>query len=848
MENDRNLLMLNSVNTAIAVFANDFSCIDCNRFALEMFCFKDKAEYIDGFYRTMPPFQANGVPSVLFFKKLLSDAFESGKACSEIICRQIDGILVSADVTLQRVQHGDTPVVIGSFYNLSEIKLAMKKAVSASEIAQLYLSAAPLAMELFNDQYRILDCNQQALELLGFSNKTEYLKRNTPEAPDYLYHDIYTLAQDEKNYYKALSDGFTRYEWVFQTEDGGKLLCEITRVRITGVDRIFVVSYINDLSTLKSMATELKKAEAIERENRAKNHFLAQMSHILLTPLNTITGLTEIELQKNNPPETKETFVKIRRSSETLLRIINDIFELSNANSGNLTVSYTQIDAVSLIVDIMLKAVVEWESDEVRLELHVDESLPSMLFGDAIRIKQITNRLLSNAFKFTKAGIVTLHFYTEPASEGHDLTLVITVSDTGHGMTQMQAENLFDIKRYNEQGTIQGMGLGVAVTNSLVQMMNGTMDVVSEKDIGSTFSVRLPMRSGGGAMLGAEIAKILQNIETARNALKQKKSIEYETMPYGKVLVVDDVESNLHVAMGLMKLYGLKVDTATSGLEAFKKIKEGAEYDIIFMDHMMPDMDGIQTAKAIMALGCKFPIIALTANILMGQVELFEGNGFAGFLSKPIDVNQLNDCLLRFIRDKYPEEAKAARAAAPITTAPETGISDELAKHFMRDAKNASVTLEALLPNLSQNDLKLYIITAHGIKSALANVNELKLSETAAALEAAGCGGDLQTISTQTPPFISHLKNVIVSFEQKLNTHTNNQAEDNPILLKEQLTLLITACDNYNKPAAKKALTTLKQGQCSQKVLQLLDEISVLLLHGEFEKAADLAGNAIIVA
>lgn len=260
----------------------------------------------------------------------------------------------------------------------------------------------------------------------------------------------------------------------------------------------------------------------------------------------------------------------------------------------------------------------------------------------------------------------------------------------------------------------------------------------------------------------------------------------------------------------------------------------------------MPGMDGIQTARAIMDTGCTTPIVALTANVIMGQAALFEQNGFSGFLSKPIDVTQLNMYLLKFIRDKYPAEAAEARAAAPkVAAVQDAGISDELTKHFIRDAKNAVTSLDALInKNLTPDELKLYTITTHGMKSALANVNEDTLSKTAAELEEAGRAEDLDKITAKTAAFADDLKKTIAAFEEKLNAGASEQdTEDDKGFVEQQLWLVIEACDKYSKPAAKKALTALKEGQCSKKTLSLIDEISALLLHGEFEQAAEMAGG-----
>jgi len=845
---DRALLMSDSAPMAIGFFKG-IDCIDCNCSAVEMFGFESKEDYAKYFYRTMPTFQPNGRSSKKYFSELLSHTLEEGKSKSEILCRSMDGTLIPTEVTLVRTDHEGESFVLGYFNNLTGIRAAMKEAANTAEMTQMYLSASPLAMELFDGYYRILDCNQQALDLLGYSDKAEYRKRNTYLAPDYLYHDIYTRIQDGQYYQQAMQEGSVRYEWVFQKENGDKLPCEITRVRIIRPDGKFVVSYIHDLSTIRAMAEELKKAEAIERENRAKSQFLAQMSHVLRTPMNAISGLADIQLQKNNSMDAEETLIQIQRFTRMQLGIISDILDLANADEGKMELAIKHIDVPSLIVDIVQINLMGMDNENIKFSLHVDKNLPFEILGDELRIKQIANHLLRNAFKYTASGMVSLRFGVEPPIEGDGITFSITVSDTGKGMTQEQIESLLgENARYNEQGKIQGTGagLGLLITQRLIQLMDGTVSIISEKDKGSTFIVKIQLQTSGNATLGTETAEKLQSMGKEQFDLK-RTAIDYEPMPYGKVLIVDDVESNLFVAKGLMEPYGLTIETVTGGIEAVEKIKAGMEYDIIFMDHMMPDMDGVQATKIILELGYTQPIVALTANALLGQASLFKENGFTGFISKPIDTKHLNEYLLRLIRDKYPDDVREkARAEMPTkAVASSQGISEELTKHFIRDAKNAANVLDQLmtLSGFSTDDLKRYTITTHGMKSALANVGIPALSETAGVLETVGRDKDMNKIAAETPSFIVHLKKVIAAFEQKLSESRASDAdlEDDLVLLKEQLTALIDACELYSKAAAKKAMTKLKEGQCSQKTLALIDDINALLLHGEFEKVAELA-------
>jgi CheY-like chemotaxis protein/anti-sigma regulatory factor (Ser/Thr protein kinase) len=278
------------------------------------------------------------------------------------------------------------------------------------------------------------------------------------------------------------------------------------------------------------------------------------------------------------------------------------------------------------------------------------------MLGDMLRIKQLLNNLLSNAFKYSEAGKVTLSIATETSEERDDkIILVVSVSDTGQGMTKEQVDELFDeYSRFNQEAnrSTEGTGLGMSITNNLISLMNGEITVESELGKGSTFAVRLPQGLIDSDVLGSEAAENLRRFRTDNRAHLRNVQISREPMPYGNVLIVDDVDTNIYVAKGLLAPYDLKVDSADSGFAAIEKIKNGNSYDIIFMDHMMPKMDGIEATKIIRESGYTEPIVALTANAVAGQLEVFLENGFDDFISKPIDIRQMNAVLNKLIRDK----------------------------------------------------------------------------------------------------------------------------------------------------------------------------------------------------
>jgi CheY-like chemotaxis protein len=303
-----------------------------------------------------------------------------------------------------------------------------------------------------------------------------------------------------------------------------------------------------------------------------------------------------------------------------------------------------------------------------------------------------------------------------------------------------------------------------------------------------------------------------------------------------------------------MASYELSIDTAVNGFGAIEKIKNGSIYDVIFMDHMMPVMDGIETTKTIRGLGYKEPIVALTANALMGQAEIFLANGFDGFISKPIDIRQLNASLNKLIRDKQPPEvieaARRQREAAELKKDAEKAasysIDPQLINIFARDAEKTVFELEALYEKhnaWNDDDIHMYIVNAHSIKSALANIKETGLSGFASMLEQAGRGRDTALMITETPAFLNSLREIIKKIKSKENYSDSGAVDEDKAYLKKKLLSIQEACASYNKKTAKNILGELRKKTWSRSTKEILNAITDHLLHSEFEEAADIVRN-----
>jgi len=512
------------------------------------------------------------------------------------------------------------------------------------------------------------------------------------------------------------------------------------------------IEVVQDITQVEKMA----RAEA-ESASNAKTAFLAKMSHEIRTPMNAIMGVTEIQLRNETlVPQVRESFAIIYNSGNLLLGIINNILDLSKIEAGKMELTPVEYEFIGLISDVVQLNAMRNNSKPIKFELHIDENVPLELIGDEIRIKQILNNLISNAFKYTEKGMVKLSIFAE--NEGNNTTLILQVSDTGCGMSREQVSKLFtsEYVRFNLEAnrSIEGTGLGMAITQHLVQMMGGKIFADSKMGKGSTFTVHLPQKNRGAEVIGEKRAKDIMLLKIDKTNIK-KVQLDFEQMPYGKVLVVDDVESNLYVAKEMMTHYGLSVEAVSSGFEAIDRIKKGEVYDIVFMDHMMPKMDGMEATKILRESGYTRPIVALTANALIGQAKIFMENGFDDFISKPIDIRQLNTVLNKYIRNKKPPE---------VLEKPAPAINPTLLAFFVKDVENALPVLESTLANIetiSDDDIQLYAITAHGIKSALANIGNTELSGLAYTLEKAGKAKDKNIIKQQTQELIDALKDFL---------------------------------------------------------------------------------------
>jgi signal transduction histidine kinase/CheY-like chemotaxis protein len=600
---------------------------------------------------------------------------------------------------------------------------------------------------------------------------------------------------------------------------------------------IFVVFNLFINIVLKSLretmdSLKLARVEA-EEANRSKSNFLATMSHEIRTPLNAIIGVAQIQMQEAKLPEKyADALSKIYSSGENLLNIINDILDMSKIETGRLELINEEYDTPSLINDAVQFNMVRLGSKPIDVIIKIDENLPSRLFGDELRLKQILNNLLSNAIKYTEKGTVKLTVNHTKDSDDDNIRLHIVVEDTGQGMKPEDRRKLFsEYSRFNAEAnrTTEGTGLGLSITKRLVELMDGEITAESEYGKGSIFKVCVKQGAAASnrSPIGAELAGKLGDHTFGGEKQIAKLQIKREPMPYGSVLIVDDVDTNLFVAEGMMMPYELKIDTAASGFIALEKVQSGNNYDVIFMDHMMPQMDGIETTKKLRESGYSGFVIALTANALVGNEEMFARSGFDGFISKPINIKHLDDVLNKFIRDKRADLSKQSEHALVQATE----INPKLLQIFRGDAEKAIATLRQ---TIESGDLKLFTTAVHAMKSALANVGEAAASQAATVLEEVGFAGD-------TGRFIKTLEYLIEKHKPVAEDDDDDGVTEDDMYLKSQLHFVKTACENYDDDAAYAVLDALGKKQWRHETTTALEQIrDKLFIYSDFDAAIKL--------
>ena len=413
-----------------------------------------------------------------------------------------------------------------------------------------------------------------------------------------------------------------------------------------GLVFILIVSFVNTVNNILRMEKEKQQALI---SNETKGKFLANMSHEIRTPINAVLGMDAMILRECKDESIREYALNIQNAGQTLLSLINDILDFSKIESGKMEIVPVEYDFSSMIHDVVNMIMMRAEDKGLKMNLSVDRTLPYKVYGDEVRIRQILTNLLTNAVKYTKEGSMGLSVSGQ--RDGDDIILSFEVEDTGIGIKPEDIEKLFArFERIEEERNrnIEGTGLGMSITMQLLKLMDSELMVESEYGVGSKFSFEIRQKIVSDEPIG--------NLEERIKELPTQYSYDVAFVaPNARILVVDDNAMNRKVFMNLLKQTKVQVEDTESGKECLELVQQ-KHYDLIFLDHMMPEMDGVETLhhmKELEDYPCKdTPVIALTANAIQGAKEMYLREGFDDFLSKPIQPEKLE----KMIKARLPKE------------------------------------------------------------------------------------------------------------------------------------------------------------------------------------------------
>ena len=1009
--------MLDSTPFVCMIFDMQLKVIDCNQEALRFFNMPSKEDFIKNIFgiyiAAIPDTQPDGNRSISFQERF-ETVMKEGYLKFDTWLR-FSGRLVPLQFIFNLIQHKGGPAIVAYQFDLTAQKEAQRSLEhrdmlldKSNEIAQILLTTGSdhFASTLFSGLSMLADA-VSANQIDVWQNKIDSDTRNGIIETEKIYNWSAGMAEPTDNTWDISEEDSDSLLIPVELFESGRCLCIdiesgtdfdkkiltsrgvhsilLTPIYIADwfwgfvgiVDRDRVRTFSENEENILSTCGQMIVASILKNEmtnnliaareeaissTQAKSNFLANMSHEIRTPMNAIMGMSELILRENPSDIVSEHAATINNACRNLLAIINDILDISKIESGKLDIIPIQYQLSSVLNDVISIAKMRADAKKLPFIVNIDSKLPSELFGDEIRIKQILINLLSNAIKFTDSGSVTL--LIEGEKTGNTLMVKISVSDTGIGIREDQMDKIFvsfeqvDTKRNRN---IEGTGLGLSISKRLLEMMDGSMSIQSRYGVGSCFSAVFPQEiknhdpivslkhkeqktviiyenrklfcdslvwlfenMGVDFRICANQSELFEALNefkcdyifvsslhyektcalvkknkakahvvticTENELIADKTTIAISTpihcmqvanllndegggirysadqsavaviAPDAHVLVVDDNAVNLEVAKGLLSAYQMKIDLALSGPEAIEFVRH-TRYDLIFMDHMMPVMDGIDTTIAIRAIEGEYyanvPIIALTANAISGAREMFKAEGLNDFLAKPIEISKLNAVVTHWIPAEKQLRIQAREIAADEIDFEISGISAsagvahaggsldtycEILKTYVADCEKRR---GEIAESYEKEDFKLLTIYAHALKSASANIGAEDFAREAARLEMAGKNDDIAYIRENYAHFLDQLSEVITSVKIHLEncrcdegkkSATSNKTADMEHL-KENLRDIEAAIENIDFDRVEAILEDLFSYQWDQVIFDLLNKIKTEMSMFDYDEA-----------
>ena len=858
-------LILDATPLACRLWDKDGKILECNEKSVEMFGLNSKQEYMEHYFEFSPEYQPDGEKSEKKFLKTIKKAFEEGKLTIQWMFQKLDGTPIPAEVIIERIPYGDDYLVAGFARDLREHNQMMLEIEYRDTLLRAgNQSAVALLSTMNNDQFEVSLAEGMG-HIAGYMDVDRiYIWQNEMVNGEMHYKAKFSwlngLGRENSNAFLGMSlplSGFSREfnERLIKNECiKGKLTdlpaSDWNLLWGLGVKSVLIIPMFwdgnfwgavtfddchgersfseSEIDILRSvslmMISALMRREMTQKiisANEAKSDFLAKMSHEMRTPLNAVLGLAEFTLTEGGLNRATETNLEqIYNAGSTLLSIVNDILDIAKVESGKFVLIPSTYDVPSLINDTIAQNILRAESKPIEFILDIDANMLAQLYGDELRVKQILNNLLSNAFKYTEEGTVTLKISC--TRENDTVWVTLKVSDTGIGMTPENLAVLFsDFEQFNigPNRKVEGTGLGLPITKRMIELMDGHISVESEYGKGSVFAAVIAQKFIDSSVIGNEMADTLKTFRYSDNKRNKNSRINRIKMPYARVLIVDDNVTNLNVTKGFLQPYGMKVDCVTSGQKAIDIIRdEKYKYNAVFMDHMMPGMDGIEATRIIREeIGTDYakniPVIAFTANAISGNEKMFLNKGFQAFVPKPIDIYRLDEVVRHWVRDKSKEKYKYAEEQMPeevelkigipginkIKTIALFGGETELFFSALRSFAENTPPLLDKLKCVTKETINEYAIFVHGFKGSCASIGAEFLREKALHLEMSANEGNISEVFAKNDDLLKDAKILI----ENINTVLKEYAAglDKPMLPDPDPALLERlrqCCENYD--------------------------------------------------
>lgn len=618
------------------------------------------------------------------------------------------------------------------------------------------------------------------------------------------------------------------------------------------------VILILDMTDTKAYINEIKRVrQQAEKANAAKSEFLANMSHEIRTPMNAIIGLNDVIMEECENTEIYAYAKDVQSAAKNLLTIINNILDLSKVEAGKMELVNRNYYLKHMADDVVGMMDMAASQHGLILKYECDETIPCRYNGDDGRIRQIMLNILSNAVKFTKKGYVRVYITGKPGGNDDEELLTFCVEDTGCGIREEDLDKIFEDFRQldsRRNRSVEGAGLGLAIVKQLVDLMDGTVNVSSVYEKGTTVTITIPQK----------IADRRPVSETPEMSQTDQKITDMFTAPGMKVLIVDDNMINRKVARNFLKSYEFDLTEAESGPEAIE-LTRAYWFDLIFMDHMMPGMDGIEAAEIILSdcseKGTAPVMVALTANAMEGMREQFLEHGFQDFIAKPLDRKELNQLLLRWVPEKYRQTKISEDEFKPLdlTAIQIDGIDmNTAAEYYSGDEKGFLDLLEIycldgkhkleLLQELVESDLLRYQIEVHGLKSASANIGAIDISAMAREHENAAAQGDREFIKEHFSQLLAEYETLLanISLYLERRRQQNNKKEKLPCLpiqeLKEQIATALEELKHFWSQKCAERVKSILEHELPAEVDEQLLQIQEQLRLYEDDNAEEMLG------